>query len=169
MRATQSAAVNDLLPSFESLLSSARDTAPNLRVSIALYFTSVSRGIVVRPFSAFPSTAALISTSPNASTDTLFTPNSTSPSEKYDPFSDAFCAPSARVDIRPGRPDYQTIFDGVVAASRTRSNKFENKFQAGEGAQADCGVAVAACGPSGMVASLRGICALVDEVEFHAE
>ncbi|KAF8340632.1 uncharacterized protein EI90DRAFT_3117135 [Cantharellus anzutake] len=55
------AAVNDLLPFFEQILDSSK-SIPHFTVRINLYYTSVSRGFIVRPFSLFPSSAAFLST-----------------------------------------------------------------------------------------------------------
>lgn len=57
------AAINDLLPEFEDLLASAR-SCPNLRIIITLYYTSVSRGLIVRPFSAMPTAVTLVHQAP---------------------------------------------------------------------------------------------------------
>lgn len=58
-------AVTDLKPYFEALLDSAR-TVPTLSITINLYFTSVSRGLIIRPMSLFP-TAALLNYAPPSS------------------------------------------------------------------------------------------------------
>ncbi|KAF8322745.1 hypothetical protein DL93DRAFT_1057146 [Clavulina sp. PMI_390] len=86
------AAINDLLPLFEEVLDRAR-SVPQLRVIITLYFTSVSRGLIIRPFSIMPTTSMFIhqssshavasspltsSLTPNSSTAALLGPGNSS-------------------------------------------------------------------------------------------
>lgn len=59
------AAINDLLPNFEELLERAR-AVPQLRIVITLYFTSVSRGLIIRPFSVMPTSSLFVHPSPSA-------------------------------------------------------------------------------------------------------
>jgi hypothetical protein len=76
------AALNDIAPLFDNLLSSAR-SLPHLKINITLHFTSVSRGFIVRPFSALPSSSVFVSASQQRKS---YTP---SPLAGVSPFSSA--------------------------------------------------------------------------------
>lgn len=90
-------------------------------------------------------------------------------------------SPSPPIELKPGRPEYNHILQEIIereqAYTRTHHSHFEEKFAALNGAEgvpnaalAGAGrIAVAACGPAGMVSSLRSMCFDADGVEFHAE
>ncbi len=206
------AAVNDLLPLFEQVLDSAKSIS-NFTVCITLYFTSVSRGLIIRPFSLLPSSGAVLSrlsqrpksytksplsgvtNAPNSTANLLglgnssridiedgkqFTLGKMDEDEKIDPFADpspAMVDTSPPIQLKPGRPDYETILKDIVCRERVFSESFSRKLNLdiGSAGKANGGIAVGVCGPPGLVLSVRKLCwdarelGVREPIEFHDE
>lgn len=241
------AAINDILPEFEELLEKGK-YLPQLRIVITLHFTSASRGLVVRPFSAMPTASMLLHRRPdgtklsglsnsfmaNNSTAALLAPGNSSAVDlpidpktglvappqfiiggnedarsetlcgsidgPYDgidlnneknPFSDFYApappspttkpswrspkieiASSPPIELKPGRPQYNHTLQHIIESEQARARSFAERFRMANAGYDDSGIgriAVGACGPSAMVASLRSLCYGADGVEFHAE
>lgn len=79
---------------------------------------------------------------------------------------------SPPIELKPGRPEYNHILQTIIEREQAHARMFKEnyKIHAGEvGATGVGRIAVGACGPSGMVASLRDLCYDAHGVEFHAE
>lgn len=243
-----SAAINDLLLYFEELLDKGKSL--QLRIVITLYFTSVSRGLIIRPFSIMPTSSMFLHnrhapapvTTPSSGFSNPFTPNGSSaallalgntstvdlPPDRSknlaappqfiigrdddgldndsayegvdlddgekNPFSDFYAPPppspttkprlravkpktvsSPPIELKPGRPEYNHILQHIIESEQAHARSFLERFQmvnGGHDALHGSGtgrIAVGACGPPGMVASLRALCYDAHGVEFHAE
>lgn len=77
---------------------------------------------------------------------------------------------SPPIELKPGRPEYNHIVQAIIEREQAHARSFKEHFRImNTGAVGAGRIAVGACGPSGMVASLRDLCWGADGVEFHAE
>lgn len=84
-------------------------------------------------------------------------------------------ASSPPIELKPGRPEYNHILQHIIESEHAHARTFVEKFQMVNGSSGSLNrsgagrIAVGACGPPGMVASLRALCYDAHGVEFHAE
>ncbi|KAF9506869.1 hypothetical protein BS47DRAFT_1489162 [Hydnum rufescens UP504] len=118
------AALNDIAPLFDDLHSSA-PSLPHLKINITLHFTSVSRGFIVRPFSALPSSAVFV---PARRQRKSYTP---SPLSGVSPFSSANLLDSeksSRVDLDDDSTVVGVGRDGAAGIGSPADEKIEDPF-----------------------------------------
>jgi len=100
--------------------------------------------------------------------------------EKIDPFADpspVMVDTSPPIQLKPGRPDYETILKDIVCRERVFSESFSRKLNLdiGSAGKANGGIAVGVCGPPGLVLSVRKLCwdarefGVREPIEFHDE
>jgi hypothetical protein len=84
-------------------------------------------------------------------------------------------ASSPPIELKPGRPEYHHILQHMIESEQAHARSFVERYQMMNGGidglngSGTGRIAVGACGPVGMVASLRALCYDAHGVEFHAE